>query len=460
MTFFLCIVALMGLKSFQDIPERKPDPMKDRDLKQINIEDTLHVVMGYNSVSYFVYKGTPMGYQFEIVQQLCHDFGWFLDLSVSNDIERAFQKAAFDECDLIAMELTVDSNRYSRIAFTEPLYEMQSILVQRIDDGVHSNIHDLHQLDKKAVVIPRKSIYRRQLNKLEDSLNIDIQIHSVEKIGTEDLTAAVANGDISYTVCDENLARTVKAYFPQLDFTLAISPPKPVAWAVNEKAVQFRQALNQWISKFKQSGKLAFLQRKYFDHPILYLLNEPVELSLSEGRLSPYDDSIKKYSREIGWDWRLISSLIYQESRFTPGFTSPGGAFGIMQLMPVTAAQFGVFQNSSVYEQMRGGLALIHFMDSAFAPFVKDKYEREKVVLAAYNLGMPHFFDAFALAKKMNKTPLTYPIVLECLRCKSKPIYYNDPLVKYGYINPWYADRFVKEIYSRYNSYCAIFRSR
>ncbi len=455
--FFLCIAALIGWESFQEKSLRNADPVKYRDLQHIHSSDTLHVVMGYNSVSYFVYKGTPMGYQFEMVQQLCHDFAWFLDLSVSNDVEKAFQKTAFGECDLIAMELTIDSNRYPRIAFTEPLYEMRSILVQRSDNSSHAVLNDLKELDGKTVVIPRKTIYQRQLEKLEDSLKIDINIHSVEKAGTEDLTAAVASGNILYTICDEHLARTVKAYFPQLDFSLAISPPKPVAWAVNEKAIRFRNALNEWIVKFKQNGNLAFLQRKYFDHPILYLLSEPVELSLSKGRLSAYDDSIKKYSRIIDWDWRLISSLIYQESRFTPGFTSPGGAFGIMQLMPVTAAQFGVFPGSKVHEQIRGGLQLIHYMDSAFAPFVLDKNEREKVVIAAYNLGMPHFFDAFALAKKMNKLPLTYPVVLECLRCKTKSQFYNDPIVRYGYINPWYADRFVKEIYARYNAYCAIF---
>ncbi|HPB02513.1 MAG TPA: lytic transglycosylase F, partial [Bacteroidales bacterium] len=74
-----------------------------------------------------------------------------------------------------------------------------------------------------------------------------------------------------------------------------------------------------------------------------------------------------------------------------------------------------------------------------------------------YNLGMAHFYDAFELAKKHGKSPITYAVVIECLKCKSKPLYYNDPVVKFGYLNPWYVERFVREIYARYNAYCAVF---
>jgi len=38
--------------------------------------------------------------------------------------------------------------------------------------------------------------------------------------------------------------------------------------------------------------------------------------AISSGKISQYDDVIRKYSTEIGWDWRLVASLVYQESRF------------------------------------------------------------------------------------------------------------------------------------------------
>ena len=436
---------------------RTPNPVKHRDFDSIAASDTLHVVMGYNSVNYFVYKGTPMGYQYEMVQELCKHFGLFLDLHVTNDVEKAFQMVAFGKCDLIAMDLTVADNRFPRIAFTEPLYNMRSILVQRKDSLGAAVVKDLKQLNGKTILIPRKTIYSEQLQELEDSLNIDIDIIPMVEFGTEYLCNMVAEGKIDYTICDEHLARTLWAYYPELDFSLAVSKPHPVAWVVSSESQNWLAKLNTWLSDYKKKGNLSFLQKKYFDNPILYIFGSPDDHSIAGGTISKYDDIIKKYSKEIGWDWRLVSSLIYQESRFTTDFKSPSGAFGIMQMMPGTAQRMGLNYRSSAEEHIKGGLKLLYVIDTSFARYVKDKTERQKVVIAAYNIGTPHFYDAFELAIKHRKTPLTYNIVMECLRCKSKPKHYNDPIVKYGYINPWYVERFVHEIYARYNAYCAVF---
>lgn len=458
--FFMSVVGLMVADMIAPHSSLSPDPVKQRDFDAIAASDTLHVVMGYNSVNYFVYKGTPMGYQYELVQELCKHFGLFLDLQVTNDVEKAFQMVAFGKCDLIAMELAIANNRFPRIAFTEPLYDMRSILVQRKDSMGAVLVKDLKQLNGKTILIPRKTIYRRQLLELEDSLHIDIHILPLGEIGTEDLCNLVAEGKIDYTICDEHLARTIWAYYPELDFSVVVSKPQPVAWVVSSESRKWLEKLNAWLSDFKKKGNLSFLQKKYFDNPILYIFGSPDDHSISGGKISKYDDIIKKYSEEIGWDWRLVSSLIYQESRFTTGFQSPSGAFGIMQMMPGTAQRMGVKYSSNAEEQIHGGLKLLHVVDTSFARYIDDKAERHKVVIAAYNIGTPHFYDAFELAKKQGKTPLTYDIVMECLRSKSKPEYYNDPVVKYGYINPWYVERFVREIYARYNAYCAVFQEK
>ena len=126
--------------------------------------------------------------------------------------------------------------------------------------------------------------------------------------------------------------------------------------------------------------------------------------------------------------------------------------------MPGTAMRVGVNYNSSIEEQIKGGIKLLYMTDTSFAKYIENKTERQKVVIAAYNIGTPHFYDAFELAIKYKKVPLTYNTVMECLRCKTNPMYYNDPAVKYGYINPWYVELFVREIYARYNAYCAVFQ--
>ena len=67
-----------------DIP--KPDVAKN-DLEHILESGILHAVVDYNSTNYFIYRGRPMGFQFELLQLLCKQMGVKLDIKVSNDME-------------------------------------------------------------------------------------------------------------------------------------------------------------------------------------------------------------------------------------------------------------------------------------------------------------------------------------------------------------------------------------
>ena len=49
-------------------------------------------------------------------------------------------------------------------------------------------------------------------------------------------------------------------------------------------------------------------------------------MHLTTGKVSQWDNLIKTYSETIDWDWRLIASLIYQESRFIPDVVSRVGS--------------------------------------------------------------------------------------------------------------------------------------
>ena len=50
-----------------------------------------------------------------------------------------------------------------------------------------------------------------------------------------------------------------------------------------------------------------------------------------------HEDIIRQQAREKGLDPALIAAVIYVESRFIPGRTSPAGAQGLMQITPETA---------------------------------------------------------------------------------------------------------------------------
>jgi membrane-bound lytic murein transglycosylase F len=176
--------------------------------------------------------------------------------------------------------------------------------------------------------------------------------------------------------------------------------------------------------------------------------------SLTSGRISQYDELIKKYSGLIGWDWRLLASVIYQESGFDPTAQSWAGAYGLMQLMPNTARRFGVDRNSPPDQHIRAGVEFIKWLDDRFREKIPDQQERIKFILASYNIGYGHIEDAMNLAEKYGKDPHVWDnSVDEFLMMKSNQKYYMDPVVKYGYCRGIETYNFVSEVLERYADY-------
>jgi len=131
-----------------------------------------------------------------------------------------------------------------------------------------------------------------------------------------------------------------------------------------------------------------------------------------------------------------------------------------MQMIPVTAENFGVGPESSIEDHIKAGIKFIKFMDDNFRNDVPDSLERMKFVIASYNLGEGHIRDAMALAEKYNRNPQLWANNVEFyLIAKSESRYYMDKVVKLGYCKGIVTSNFVKNILERYEHYKNAFPS-
>lgn len=176
--------------------------------------------------------------------------------------------------------------------------------------------------------------------------------------------------------------------------------------------------------------------------------------AIATGKVSPYDDIIRIYSDTIGWDWRLLASLICQESRFDPHVKSWAGAYGLMQIMPQTGRNFGIDITASPGNNIYAGVKYINWLHSIFDPKIPDEQERIRFILASYNAGPGHILDAMKLAGKYGYNPVVWENnVKEWLQKKSDPKYYNDSIVKSGFFRGKESVAFVNEVLERYDHY-------
>jgi membrane-bound lytic murein transglycosylase F len=263
----------------------------------------------------------------------------------------------------------------------------------------------------------------------------------------------VSVGEIPYTVSDNIIASVNNTYYPNVDVSTPLSLQQDMAWAVRKGSTSLQQELNNWMINFTQTRKFKFMYARYFENKKSATMVENDFYAISTGRISPYDQYIRKYSQQLGWDWRLLASLIYQESRFKVDVTSRVGASGIMQLMPTTAKRFGIDTVSTTADHIRAGSEFILWLNKLFRD-VPDANERIKFVLAAYNIGPGHIIDARNLARKNGANPDVWDDnVARFLLSKSDPKYYNDPVVKYGSCRGTETFRYVSEVLERYQHY-------
>jgi membrane-bound lytic murein transglycosylase F len=432
------------------------------DFDAIRKRGKLIAVTDYNSTNYFIYKGEPMGFNFELLKTFSDQVGIDLELVTENHMEHAIGMLNSGEADLIAMGITVNSTRKKEMLFTEPIDETRQVLIQRKPRNWRSM--SAMELDKmlirnqldiagKTVYVQKGSSHAERMGTLADEIGESITIIEVP-YESEQLIKNVANGEIDYTVCDENVAQVNATYYPDIDISTPVSFPQNQAWGVRkENSEKLLEELNSWIKVYKKTTSYALLHSKYFRNSRSSTIIKSDYYALNTGKVSKYDDLIRQFSDTINWDWRLLASLICQESRFDPNVRSWAGAYGLMQVLPVTGKRFGIDITSSPKNNIKAGVMYINWLHSVFDPKIDDEDERINFILASYNAGPGHVLDAMKLAEKNGMDPQKWSDVETWLLKKSQPRYYNDIVVKSGYFRGTESVAFVSEIRDRYEHY-------
>ncbi|MFH1321309.1 MAG: transporter substrate-binding domain-containing protein [Bacteroidota bacterium] len=436
------------------------------DLEQIKERGKLIALTDNSSTSYFIYKGQPMGYEYDLLRLFAKHIGVDLEIIVVKNMDDIIELLNNGKGDVIAANLTVTQERAKEINFTEHNILTRQMLVQRKPDG-WEKMKYYDEIDKKLVrnqidligkeiFVRKNSSFYSRLKNLSDEIGGEISI--IEAPGdyeTEYLIKLVANGEIEYTIADENVALVNQTYYPNIDAKTAISFPQKIAWAVNKESPELLKEINEWIRSIRNKNKYIAMYNKYFkNHKVQKQRIESGYFSQLGGNISRYDHIIKVYCKELDWDWRLVASLIYQESRFDPKAESWAGAFGLMQLMPETANNYGVDSLSTDAQNVYAGTKYLCWLDDYWDEMIMDKDERVKFVLASYNVGPGHVIDARNLAIKYNKNPNVWDDnVAFFILQKSREKYYNDEVVKHGYCRGEEPYKYVKEILDRYQHY-------
>jgi membrane-bound lytic murein transglycosylase F len=199
----------------------------------------------------------------------------------------------------------------------------------------------------------------------------------------------------------------------------------------------------------KPAASSSFIERAQKESEIRGPSSSPISEIDVEGDIDPglkeYAGMVKKYSDRYHLDWPLVMAVMKQESQFDRDAVSRKGAYGLMQIMPVTQSELvdklGVTDAATPRNNIRAG---IYHLNTLFRAFPKaGKEDRTKLALAAYNAGMRRIQAARDIAVYLGEDPNKWEAIKSALPLLSRSYYtlhqdvWHDDKPPCGYFYGW-----------------------
>ncbi len=265
---------------------------------------------------------------------------------------------------------------------------------------------------------------------------------------SEDPWKMLIEGEMDIIVADSENDTIPEVYQAEVISSIDLNREKQV-WVVRREDYQLLESMNQWFGTFKQTKEYSDLSSRYHRN----LAAPGIKFFSGNKFLSPYDTLIRKYSATIDWDWRLLASLIYQESKFSMEARSSRGAHGLMQIRQATAKEFNIENIYDPEQNIKAGTLMIRRLSRMYSGLSLDSLNALKFVLAAYNAGEGRVEDLRKFAKHQGADPNNWESVASVIPSMRYSENIPTGLLRLGAFNGRETIRFVDEILERYEYY-------
>ena len=244
---------------------------------------------------------------------------------------------------------------------------------------------------------------------------------------------------------------------PYRDTVIAgITVSKPVegnVWAVRSGKFSHIKEINLWLGHYMSLPEYDSLKDRFFRS---YNPYPKAEHGIRTRRISPYDSLIRKYAATMGWDWRMLAAVIYQESRFSINSMSSRGAAGLMQVMPSTASHYEVSDLLDPEQNIMAGTEHLKRLQRRYRNSDISPEEQIKFVLGAYNAGEGRIDDCRSFAAGINLDNTKWDDIVKAIPEMRKPELVQSSSLRFGCFNGTETIRYVDSVLDHYKAFCEI----
>lgn len=431
------------------------EPNRKFDFKTIQKKKLpLRVITRNSPETYFLWRGELLGFEYELMRRYASLNNLKLEMVVADSYDEMLTMLNEGRGDMIAAGLSRTENRLVKIK----QQKMQSsIRYNRVSELLVAHkespkINSLTDLKGRVITVRRSSSFWQTAEQLAKEYKVTL-VAADELLATELLIAQVADKTIDLTIADSNLVAIEQNFRDEIITPLKLKDSVPYAYVTRNNNPELLKSLNGFIRQHYRKTFYNVVKNKYFKNSTNQ--NKLRESRLQVGSdLSPYDDIIKENVTEYHFDWRLIVSQMYQESRFDPLAHNLTGAKGLMQMLPRTAEELGVTNLTEPEQAISSGIRYLNWTRDRFS---KDLPVQEQIFfsLASYNAGFGHVKDAQRLARQLGlRDDKWFNHVEKAMLLLQQKEYYKK--ARFGYVRGTEPVNYVRDIHQRYLSYIRI----
>ena len=296
------------------------------DLPAMKRRHVIRALVTYSKTNFFIVKGQPHGFEYDLLQA----YAQWLNKGIKKGqlhtqivyipipFDQLFAGLTQGKGDIAASGLTITPERQKHVTFTTPYVpNVKEIIVA---NKQAKKLRSLQDLQGKSIYLAKGTSYKAHLQAINQHFRRKkLKLIQFPRIGahltTEDLLELTNSGVIDHMVADKHLAELWTSSLPNLTLRpdLEIHKGGKIAWAIRPNNPELRKSLNVFLKKNKKGTLLGnILFKRYYKN------QEWITNPLSNGdkrKLDLYLGLFKKYGKTFQFDWKLLATQAYQESR-------------------------------------------------------------------------------------------------------------------------------------------------
>lgn len=396
-------------------------------LEQIRHDGRLITITTKSATTYFDGPNGPAGLEYDLVSAFAKELGVSAEFIFSSDSKEIAAKLRHGKAHLAAMGTTPPDA--ARKLNHGPVY--QQVTSQLLYRSGHVRPVSIEQLTSGILEVSSGSPEDALLQKLQQSGDLTLDWTASDETDFEQLMYLLDVEMVDYTVADSNLFAFERRHFPKMRVAFDLDEPRPLQWlSAHSKDDSLNREINRFFDKIRDNGFLQHsIDRYYAVADNMTIARSLTFWSFIADRLPMYELLFQEIAAQHDYDWRLLAAIAYQESHLNPDAVSPTGVEGLMMLTEATAETFKVTDRTDPKQSIIGAIRFLKFLEKRI-PEEISMPDRLSFILASYNVGLGHVFDARLMTRVLGGDADSWPDVRQRLPLLAEERFFSK--LKYG----------------------------